>query len=270
MERLSLRAHYVTNSLNLAKIEAKNKDLPLYRRERNLLMYRLSDTQFICVYGFGAVVLCGIEERKEVNRYLRLFGKALEGEGRLDGAEKDDVEPEHYDVVIDPDAPEEVGFDVIRLKNLDRDKLLLVFHVAAQSVALDYLERKIDAAVRKFERPNRELAERGRLVIREQEVMRTIGMSGNVINFIIDKLALLDKPDITWEDKDAETMYSNLRKTFEVDDRFSAIKFKIEFLQDTSELMLDVLENRKSNYLEIVIIVLIALEFVFFVFTGIG
>ena len=266
MTRLNLTAHYIKNSLNLAKIEQKNKDLQLFRRERNLLMYRVSDMRYVCVFSFGAVVLFGIENRKDAGRYLRRFGKALVGDG-VDAVVEDapDVSPETYDVVIDPEAQESVEFDLIRLKGPDPEKLLLVFHVAAQSVALDFLETRLDKAVNRFERIHAELASRGKLNVKEREVMKIIGMSGSIVNFIIDKLALLDKPDITWEDKEAESMHANLRKSFELDDRFSALRFKLEFIQDSSEVMLDVLENKKSTYLEIIIILLIALEFLFFI-----
>lgn len=273
MSRYTLSAYYIKNSLNLAKIEQQNKDLPLFRRERTMLLYRPADTQFVCVFSFGAVVLFGIQGKRDTNKYLRRFGKAVEGDEPVVPTEEPqvpDVEPETFGVVIDPDTPESVEFDLVRLRTLDPTKLQLVFHVAAQSVAMDFLDARLDRAVNRFERIHGDLAERGRLIVKEREVMRTIGMSGTVVNFIIDKLALLDKPDITWEDKEAETLHANLRKSFELDDRFSALRFKIGFIQDSSEVMLDVLENRKSAVLEIIIILLIVLELGLFVFAGLG
>jgi uncharacterized Rmd1/YagE family protein len=92
--------------------------------------------------------------------------------------------------------------------------------------------------------------------------MKTIGMSGNIVNFIVGQLSLLDKPDIAWEDKDAEALFINLRKMFELEDRFSTIRFKLTFIQDSSELMLDSLQHRRSELLELTIIGLIVFEIV--------
>jgi uncharacterized Rmd1/YagE family protein len=99
--------------------------------------------------------------------------------------------------------------------------------------------------------------------------MRMIGLGGSSVNVIISKLSLLDKPDITWEEEDAERLHLALRRQFELDDRFSILRDKINFLQESSKTVLEVLQDRKSAWLEVIIIVLIAMEFMFFVFTEI-
>ena len=168
--------------------------------------------------------------------------------------------------MVDADAPETVDFDYIRLKDLSPEKVLLIFMVAAQSVAIGHLERGVDEAMHRFDRVHRGLAERGKLCVGTREILRIIGTAGSTINFIIDKLSLLDKPDITWEEQDAERLYAALRKAFELEDRFGALRFKIDFLRDSSENVLDVLQDRKSALLEWVVIALIAMEIVLFVY----
>lgn len=257
--RYSLSAHYIKHSLNLAKVEAKNPDLVLWRKERNLLVFKHSETQHICVYSFGVVTLFGIDDRKERDRLLKRFSKLGEDEP---GVTLAGLPVEEYGVVIDPDLPESVEFNLVRLKNLAIEKLLLVYHVVAQSVAIDFLENQVEESLQRFEKIHINLATKGTLIATPREVMKTIGMSGNIVNFIVGQLSLLDKPDIAWEDKEAETLFINMRKMFELDDRFSTIRFKLTFIQDSSELMLDTLQHRRAEILEMTVILLIVFEIV--------
>ncbi|MFC1638683.1 RMD1 family protein [Patescibacteria group bacterium] len=260
MHTYELTAHYVRNALNLAKIERKNRGTSLLRRERSLLLFGLSESKFVGVFSFGVVAVLGAESDDETERLVRDFGG--------DGGDEP-VEPEEYQVIVDADAPETVDFESIRLKDLDEEKVMLSFWAAAQSVVIDYHETRVDASLSAFEPVHRSLAERGKLVMTSRQAMRTIGLGGSTVNTIIGKLSLLDKPDITWEEEDAERLHAALRKQFELDDRFSILRDKIDFLQESSRIVLDVLDARKSAWLELTIIALIAMEFIFFIFTEI-
>lgn len=256
MKTYQLTAHYVSNSLNLAEIERNNRNAPLLRRERNLMLFKLSEDKFVGVFSFGVVAVLGSESEAETERIVASFG----------GEKEEKVEPEKYGVIIDPSGQETVDFENIRLNSPDPEKISLCFWTAAQSVTIDHLERKVDEALSRFERVHRGLAERGKLTMGTREALRTIGMGGNAVNFIIGKLSLLDKPDITWEKESAERLHASLRKQFELDDRFNALQFKVRFLQDSSETVLDVLQDRKAALLEVIIIILITMEFMFFVY----
>ncbi len=258
-QRYSLSAHYIKHSLNLAKVEQRISSVPLWRKERNLLVYKVSETQYFCVYSFGVVTVFGIDDKKEVARYLKLISRQGEDEP---GVTLAGLPTEDYPIIIDADAAESVEFNSVRLKHLSVEKLLLVFHVVAQSVAIDFLEQQVEESLQRFEKIHLSLAKKGLLIATARDVMKTIGMSGNIVNFIVGQLSLLDKPDIAWEDKDAETLFINLRKMFELEDRFSTIRFKLTFIQDSSELMLDTLQHRRTETLEIIVVVLILFEIV--------
>lgn len=257
MVRLPLSAHYIKTSLNLAKTEQKNTDLALYRKERNLLVYKLSDDRYVCVYSFGVVVIFGIDDKKEIAKLLRRFGRTGEEEALV---KLGDATTEEYPVEIDPVLHETVEFDYVRLKQPSIDKLLLIFHVIAQSVALDLLEKRVDETAGQFDRIHLNLAQKGSLITTRTDVLKMIGFSGNMINFITSQMSLLDKPDITWEDREAGVLHTNLRKMFELEDRFLAMRFKIENIQDSSEMMLDILHSRRSEFLEWIIILLFVFD----------
>jgi len=263
MQRYSLSAHYVKTSLNLAKIEQKNAGIPffsLFRKERNALVYKLNETQYVAIYSFGVVTFFGIDDKKEIGKLLK---RVAVGEEETAAVE---VKPivEDYAVVIDPDQPESVEFDFTRLKQLTVEKLLLVFHVVAQSVAIDFLESQIGDSMQDIERIHMALASKGMLPTNGKSILRMVGRSGNIVHFIINRLSLLDKPDITWEDKDAETLFISLRKMFELDDRFSAMRYKLDFVHDSSATMMEVLHTKRAEMMEIIVIVLIVIEILMF------
>src|SRR3989338_6574686 len=254
-----ISAHYVKNSFNIAKIAKQAGDLVLYRKERTVLVYKISETQYVCAYVFGVVLFFGVTDRKEVGKIIRQFSRSGEEEAGIILA---DTPSDDYPVIIDQTQPESVEFEHVRLKGLNVDRLLMVFHVVAQSVAIDFLDRTVEEAMQKFERIHLNLSKHGSLVATSKEILQTIGMRGNIVNLVVGQLSLLDKPDIAWEDKDAEILIVKLRKMFELDDRFKSLQFKLEFIEDSSELVLDMLQHRRANLLEITVIVLIAFEIV--------
>lgn len=261
MLRYPLSAHYVKNSLNLAEIKQRSSDLPLFnlmRKERNLLVYNIGSERYLCVYGFGVITIFGLDDPKEIAKLVRhCAGGSDDSEASSVSAASDD-----YAVVIDPDAPEAVEFDHVRLKQLTLEKVILVCHVVSQSVAIDHLDSQLKSMVRLFDGIYSGLADRGRLVAKNKTVFKVIGMSGSVTNFILNRLSLLDKPDITWEDREAEILYNNLRRMFELDDRFNAMRFELDYLRDSSDTFMGALDARRAEALEIIIIILIVMEII--------
>jgi len=265
--KLPVYAYYVRNSLDLAKIEQKNADLPLLslvRKERNLLVYQSGHDHYVCVYSFGVVTFCCIEDKKEIAKLLKHFAYGEEIEEGKDPK----IAPEDFSVVIDPDQPEGVEFDRVQLKQLTLEKFLLLSHVMAQSVAIDFVERRIADTQQALGRVHVQLEEHGKFVgTNTRGVLKTVGMSGKMVHFMVTRLSMLDKPDITWEDKDAETMFLKLRSTFELDDRFETLRFKLHFIKDSSEMLMDIISTKRMEFMNVIIIVLIAIS-IFFALVG--
>ena len=249
-------AHYVKQGLNLARVEQQCRELNLHRKERNALVYRLSETQYLAVYSFGVLVTYDVREDKDRARYVKM----VLGESEAVTAEK--APTDDYDVIVGEDVADAVEFNQVRLREFSLEKLLIVCHVLAQSVAIDFLEREVEDNLAKFEKMNAALSRRGRVEAAPKEIMRTIGASGSMMHFVIGKLSLLDKPDNTWEDKEIETLFHSLRKTYELDDRFESLRFKLSFIQDNSARMMGILDTRRAAILEWIIILLIAFEIV--------
>jgi uncharacterized Rmd1/YagE family protein len=258
MEKIhSCSAHYIKVGLNLAKIEVACHELTLYRRERNCLIYKLSETQFLAVYSFGVLVTFDVHDKKNNAHYIRLVSRG----GEVDDAiSVENALTDNYDLLIDPDQPDTVEFNQVRLHEFNLEKVFIVMHVLAQSVAIDFMERQVEEHLQKFEKMNLSLSRRGRVEVPASEVMKVIGASGSMMNFVIGKLSLLDKPDIAWDDREAESLFMNMRKMYELADRFEALQFKFTFIQESSGRLLDILQHKHANFLEWIIILLFVLD----------
>lgn len=252
-EKHAISAHYLAKSLPLALIEKRN-ELALVTKRRNALIFGRPQEQMMIVFSFGVVVLYDFDA-KHGARVLKQIAKY--GEDPLETPKTED-----YAVVIDPSSKISVEFDSVVIDDVDSDLVYVVAEVLAQSVAIEYVEEKVGGIVNRFEKVTAGLERGGKIRMRDAEVLKTIGAGRSIIQYVISQLSLLDKPDSTWEDKDVETTFVAMRKMFELEDRFRALEFRLNFIQDTSEIVLDLLQNRRAVKMELAIIYLFVIDIV--------
>ena len=249
--KYTISAHYVAKSLNLAEIEKKN-DLSLLTKRRNSLLFQPAPDRMMVVYSFGVVVLFNFDEKLG----LKLVKQAARYSD--DPAQKHKTED--YAVIDDPEKKISVEFDSIYVSKIDIDQIHLISEVLAQSVAIEFVEEQVDQFMTRFEKIYSGLERDGKIRISDIEVRKAIGAGRNIVQYVITQLSLLDKPDITWEDKDTEAIFVGMRKMFELEDRFRNLEFRLNFIQDTSELVLDILQNKRSFNLELWVLTLFVID----------
>ena len=248
-----ITALYLGKSLNLAEIEKKN-DLALLARRRNSLLFQPTSDRMAIVFSYGVVVLFNFDPKLS-HKYVKQVAKY--GEDVLDTPKTED-----YTIVVDPDQKMSVEFNSVILNKIDPDKIHIIAEVLAQSVAIEYVEERAIQFVANFEKIHTALEKTGRINISDKEVHKMIGAGRNVVQYVITQLSLLDKPDATWEDKEMEQLFIAMRKMFELDDRFQALQFRLNFINDSSEIILGILQHRRGTRMEIIVIWLIIGEII--------
>lgn len=108
--------------------------------------------------------------------------------------------------------------------------------------------------------------EKGRFLRNTKEILQLVAQNNNIIQFVITKLSLLDKPDVTWGNERLETLFSQLADIFDLRPRFRNIEYKIGFARSNSEFALTVLEARRGNFLELIIILLFIFDIIIYFF----
>ena len=90
---------------------------------------------------------------------------------------------------------------------------------------------------------------------------------GNVLSVkqtAVAHLSLFDKPEEVWKSPDLENMYNRLNSEYELRSRFEILDKKINYLSDISQMLMNFLAEKRNAALEMIIIILIAIEIVLF------
>lgn len=246
---------YTAHKIRLDEAEKLAEEYILIAKKRNLLQYEIATNQHLFIYSFGVFVFVGIDSRF-YKKIIKKFHGAL-------------TEPTHREITEDytiEDVAEKDSVEsaAVKLKVFSLERISLIAEVLAQSAAIEYFDLKTDEIVGNFEKINLDLERRGHLHIKSREVIRIVGTGNSILQSMISRLSLLDQPDIIWDNAELENLYKTMRSFYELDNRFKNIQFKIEYIKTTSETLLSLLQHRRSVGLEVIVIVLIAIEIVIF------
>ncbi len=132
----------------------------------------------------------------------------------------------------------------------------------AQSAAADSSKRIIDEMFGRTEECVAKLEKRGTVYLSVRPLHRFIGHALSIRSEVITVLHLLDKPDETWDDPSMDAIYDDLRDEFDLVDRHDALEHKLNNVQESLELILDVARDRRLFLLEASIVALIVLGIV--------
>lgn len=228
------------------------------RQTKSQLVAEYEVDQFAVAFDFGAVVFVNISgvERSRVLAEIRNKVATNEPHPPLE---------EDYIVQLDPELQShaQVGFERVMLRALSPGAVEIISLLLAQSVALDYYEEDWQEIQRALHDQTEYVARSGRLRGRKRELTRFVARTLSSKNQMIAGLALLDKPAATWEDEALDKLYRALRNELEIEERSRALEHKLDIIQDSLEIFLDIEQARHSHALEIIIIALILFEVVF-------
>ncbi|MBU2638865.1 MAG: RMD1 family protein [Nanoarchaeota archaeon] len=249
------KAVFLAKELPIVKI----KDVLKYKlvsEKRDRAVFEIAPKKYVFVYSFGALVFYDVEDLMVSATIKNLRGLKVE-------ILKEKIWDEYK--VIDH-VKNSIEFNLIRMKSSDIEHISLVALVLAQSVALEFYENQVDSMVTQFSPLNRQLSEKGKLSARDKQILKVVGSNNAIIEVIVSKLSLLEEPASAWESEEMEWLFNRLHYMFEIEERFKHVQYKLGFVQNNSELMLEVLRGRRDAMLEWIIIILIAVEIAMFVY----
>ena len=245
-------AYQVANTIN---IKASKQQLPwqLLFQDSDELFFLSSKYKFVYVFHYGMVSFFNLsaDERdaalKEIQPYC---------ENYLGGIISEEVQ-----VIIKPNTLQ-VNFESIVLPDLNSEMIRLVMLNASQSVALDRFSKITEDLLIETNEHTKYLENKGKLDISGNKLKRFIGKVLNIKNKISENLYIFDSPEITWEDEQLNRLNLELKKTFDLKDRYHLIHDRIEIIKENLELFKDIMDHRESSRLEWIIIILILVEVV--------
>ena len=131
-----------------------------------------------------------------------------------------------------------------------------------QSAAMEYYEGLIDQIWKDVSSLVSGLRKTGRVPLKLTRLHKSIGEVVTMRNAVAAVLHLLDRPELIWEDDTMDSLYGDLRAVFDLPERFQAVRYKLETIQDTLETVLDVSRDSRLFIVEVSILLLIAIDIV--------
>lgn len=269
---IPVRAYFFSTSVDLKRLVEVNKPnfIPPTSRMTNYVVLRFgdlnselkgsdsslcgSDCCYIVVFQYGSIVLFNVPDN-EIDGYLSLV--KTHASGILPEMRKDEYEVREKPTL---DTWMRGGLDYIMLQYLNIDGIRTVGSVLGQSIALDYYVRQVDLMVAEFTDINRGMEKSGTFAMEKKKLFQLVGKANSNLADVILKLGLFERSDIAWKDAKYAEIWEYLRDEFELTQRFASLDFKLKFVEHNIRFLQESLQNRKSDSLEWLIIVLIGTE----------
>jgi len=172
-------------------------------------------------------------------------------------------ETETAKLVIKPNGGDSIGPDgSIQLVDASEERLLLAAIVLARSVMLSRDEGLVGAAFDRISPLVSDLSERGRTDLPIRRAMQLVGTALAARHRIMGTAPANDRPDLLWDHPELDRLYARLETEHELDERAEVLEHKFVALGDVTEVLLDIVRDKRAYRLELAIIALIAFEIV--------
>lgn len=212
--------------------------------------------KFVYAFSFGSLVCVNMEfhEIKDVINYFKKIDKNLKNNEASQYIED-------FKLEVREDCEFELNYNSITVNSLEDYYLSMLATVLSKSVALKKIEEDIDILLDEIEDIIKFL-DRGHLNLNDDKLAK---MSANILKFkynTISYIMLLEKPQIAWNNEEAEAFFANLSDLFELKDRYEKIRHKTEVLLDITEVFTSLTHAKRGTRLEWAVIILILIEII--------
>jgi uncharacterized Rmd1/YagE family protein len=217
------------------------------------LAVRTGESGVAVLFRYGVAVLIGLTPEEEAAFLLKISSRVV---GRLGVAEE---ERTFVEIASGTDDQVPAGGPVT-LGDMSLPRMLIVADVLAKSVALASDERDVTKVFGVIEPFAVELATRGRTRRNRTEILKLIGNALLVQHRVSGRVAVTEKPDALWDRPDLERLYARLEDEYELKERVETLDRKVAVIAETAETLADIIDTRRSLRLELIVVILIAIE----------
>lgn len=248
-------AYGLSDTLDIKGVRSAFQQELLYS-DSDELFYATGEGSFAYIFKYGVVCFFNYsdEQVKKTIELLRPFCK-----NPFDRMLNEEFEVET--------GPLEVGYNKIRVPSYNPDLIRITMFNVAQSVALDYISELTDRLMEDTNYHTQMLERKGRLGISGRSLKRYIGKTLFLRNRIAENLYIFDSPPQTWDNEELDKLHRQLKRSFDLQDRFRDVSDGIGIVKENLELFKDLLQYRNSTVLEWIVIILIAIEVFHFLWT---
>lgn len=249
--KYSAETIYTGEYIDLKKVQENVKHYAYLNRDHPLVIRLLKD-QYAVLTKFGAVTFWNIPHklRAEFLKEIQPYAKSKKVHYPYD----EDT------MVFTGSETNKITFDKVFLEHLGVQQIKIISYVLSQSVALERYEDEIETSLSEIGVIVENLKSSGRALLSERQLLRQIGKVLSVKQTAVAHLSLFDKPEEVWESPELEDIYNRMNAEYELQDRFDVLDEKIKYLSDISQMLMNFLAEKRSAFLETIIIMLFVLD----------
>ena len=245
----SVEAHavFIGHRLDMKALEhGQRLSIPPY-------VIRAGQNGYAVLFRYGVVVMFGlnaVEEAAFLKDMQQFVIDPLDTQADEDGQ-----------IVLDPEQPEIVLPDHVRLQQFDLARIQLVADVLAKSAVLSHYEVNIARSFDHIEPVANEMQKKGRPSNRaSRNLLKHIGSTLAVQRKMAGHVEITEKPELLWERTEFERLFNRLEDDYEIRERYQSLMQKLDIIHKTAETMQGILEDAKALRAEWYIVILIVFD----------
>ena len=257
MECLS---YCIANKIELVRLDKHLQRFAQFTIEKHWHALAVFDgSRSMYVFANGTVVLWGIK-RHEVDRYLGYISPScvsplvqkIYDQCSYRQGEQTSIQPHHY-----------YNLDCLVLESDDPSIKLGLSYGFSQSVKLKYFEARLDQLVETNAPYINQLSRFGKIKLRRSGMRRVLGSIVAVKAELNITSNFSYQPRFFWQNASLESYYLLLERYLDIAQRKQSLDQQLDTLNEIFHMFSNYLDDRHSNLLEVVIIVLITIEITF-------
>ncbi|KAI9815488.1 MAG: hypothetical protein M1827_002622 [Pycnora praestabilis] len=212
-------------------------------------------TPEVFLFNYGAVVIWGMSLQQE-QRFLKEIAK-FESE-KLG---HDDVQTENFNFYYTREYQARIYNDFISLREKKNYMTkLAISHALAQSVKTSLFEDLVDNTIEVTKDLPEQIALTGKVNLTRRQINMQIGELFILRINIHLQGSVLDSPELMWAEPQLEPVYQAVRSYLEMDQRVGLLTERLDVIADLLAVLKDQLTHTHGEYLEWIVIILIAAE----------
>ncbi|WPH03056.1 sporulation protein RMD1-like protein [Acrodontium crateriforme] len=209
----------------------------------------------VFLFEYGVVVIWGMTVKEE-QRFLKEIARFEQ-----EKLGKDYIQTEEFNFYYTREYQARIYNDFISLRE-KRNYMtkLAISHALAQSTKTSLYEDLLDATISTTQSIPATIAATGRINLTRREINMQIGELFILRINIHLQGSVLDAPELMWAEPQLDPVYQAVRSYLEMDQRVSLLQERVSVVGDLLAVLKDQLSHTHGEYLEWIVIVLIAAE----------
>ena len=247
---MKVLSYQIADSIDIRNFKSSFK-AEVHFSDTDEAFYSTEKDKFIYVFRYGVVSFLNFDAIS-ISEFIRFIMPYCKNFSESKHSEEFEIETNAKEIRF--------GFNKIEIVQPNIDILRLIMMNVSQSVALDYYYELTNKLLLETNLQTQYLEQHGKLNISGIKLKKYIGRTLNLKSIITENLYIFDSPPETWEDEDLNKIDIGLKRTFDLQVRFRNIQESLSIIKENFELFEDIMQYRSSNFLELIVILLILIE----------